>query len=248
MSQQPPTVRVLGPVTIDSPTGAPCQSPGRATELIAFLALHPWDNSQLLDQALWPGRRVTATTRNHITMAARTLLGVDDHGRPFLPLAHQAGYRLADDVECDWLLFQDLLTGGPARASTAQLRTALQLVTGQPFSGINPVRYAWAETDRTEMIAAIADSATELAERALRTKDLRTADWATAKGLQVEPIHEGLWRQALITAANSAVPGRLATTTARLHATLDPIGGIEPETSKLLATLHQLPQPRSSLA
>lgn len=248
MPDQPPTVHVLGPVTINSPTGSTCQSPGRATELIAFLALHPWDNSQLLDQALWPARRVTATTRNHITMAARTLLGVATDGRPYLPLAHQAGYRLDDDVTCDWLLFQDLLAAGPERASTAQLRTALELVQGQPFSGINPVRYGWAETDRTEMIAAIADTATELAERALRSRDLRTADWATAKGLQAEPIHEGLWRQALITAANSGVPGRLATITARLHATLDPLGGIEPETSQLLATLQQLPKPRSALA
>lgn len=243
-----PTIRVLGPVRVENATGERCQSPARATEMIAFLALHPWDNSQLLDDALWPGKRVTATTRNHITMAARILLGAADDGRPYLPLAHKHGYRLDPDVTCDWHLFQSHLESGPHHASTAQLTAALTLVDGQPFSGVNPVRYQWAETDRNDMIELIADAAHELAERALRSKDIRTATWATGKGLQVEPIHEGLWRQALMAAASSGLPDRLATITARLHATLDPLGDLEDQTRDLLRSLHQLPGQRSALA
>lgn len=244
-----PTIRVLGPVRVDDAAGERCQSPARATEMIAFLALHPWDTSQLLDAALWPEKRVTATTRNHLAMAARIMLGTAADGRPYLPLAHKHGYRLDDAVACDWHLFQTHLEAGPHHASTAQLTAALQLVDGQPFSGINPVRYQWAETDRNDMIQLIADAAHELAERALRTKDIRTATWATAKGLQVEPIHEGLWRQALMAAASSGLPDRLATITARLHATLDPLGDLDDETLELLASLHQIPQTsRSALA
>ena len=102
--------------------------------------------------------------------------------------------------------------------------------------------------DRNDMIELIADAAHELAERALRSKDIRTATWATGKGLQVEPIHEGLWRQALMAAASSGLPDRLATITARLHATLDPLGDLEDETRDLLRSLHQLPGQRSALA
>lgn len=237
-----PYLRILGPVHVQNASGPTPPAPGRITELVAFLALHPWPNATLLDEAIWPGRRITATTRNRATNQARSWLGTSPDGRPWVGLVAETGYALDPAMHVDWWDYHHLVGPDPTHASTAQLHQALTLVTGQPLSGVLPTRYAWAETDRCEMIAAVADGAFELAERAARSGDVRTTGWSVAKGLSVEPTHEGLWRLALTHAASSGHPDRFSRTLTQLHTTLDPIGGPDPETQELIDTLRSSPR------
>lgn len=232
-----PRLRILGPVQVQDAGGPTPPAPGRITELVAFLALHPWPNATLLDEAMWPGQRITASTRNRATNQARSWLGTSPDGRPWVGLVAETGYALDPAMPVDWWDYQQLVGTDPTHASTAQLHRALTLVTGQPFSGVLPTRYAWAETDRCEIIAAVADGALELAERAARSGDTRTTGWAVAKGLAVEPTHEALWRCALTHAASSGQPERLSRTLTQLHATLEPLGGPDPQTQHLIDTL-----------
>lgn len=230
------TLRLLGPVRIDGAAGARPRAPERALELVAFLHLHPWHNSQLLDEALWPGKRVTAAARNVPMNSARSWLGTTTDGRPHVAFIAHDGYRL-HQVSSDWQQLQQLLTHPVRESPTPALTAALDLVTGQPLSGVNPVRYRWAEVDRQQMITTIGDIALELAGRSHQQADHRALALAVAKGLQVEPNNEALWRHALISAAHSAQPGRLEQVRAHLHATLDPLGELEDATVELLERL-----------
>ena len=47
-----PRVRLLGKVEIQNATGKRPQAPGRSTEIIAFLALHPNSSTEQLDKAI----------------------------------------------------------------------------------------------------------------------------------------------------------------------------------------------------
>lgn len=247
LRQPGPTVRLLGSVEIQGADGKRPQSPAKATELIAYLALHPTASSAPLDEALWPNKRdVRATTRNGPISQARNWLGTTAAGAPHVCLFDEHGYGLAAETRVDWLEFQRYLGNDIAAAPTSALTDALRLVDGQPLSGVNPGRYAWAEVDRQEMIAAIADVAHELAGRALTAGDARTAAWAAAKGIMVEPASELLWRDALRAAYLTAAPGRVDDVATQLTETLEPIGGdLEPETIQLLDQLlhHHHDQP-----
>lgn len=234
-----PLLRLLGDVEIQRATGKRPQAPRRATELIAFLALHPGDSYEPLDAALWPGQRVTAAKRNGPVNQARTWLGTAADGHPWVSLVPEHGYRLAPDTACDWTRFLALIGPDLAATSTAHLTAALGLVAGQPLT-VRSGRgtWAWAEPDRQEMIAAIADVAHQLSVRALHSGDATTAEWAAAKGLMVEPSSEQLWRDQLRAAWLSAVPGRVDTIAGHLSDTLEPIAGdLEEETLDLLDDL-----------
>lgn len=236
-----PTIRLLGPVRVDRAQGRRPQSPGRATELIAYLALHPSDTHHALDEAMWPGRRIDSTRRSGPVSQARAWLGTTTSGIPYVGLVDEHGYRLVD-VTTDWDRFQALVGHDIATAATTDLTTALRLVDGQPLSGVNPRYYAWAETDRQEMIASVADVAHELSTRSLAAGDARTAAWAAAKGTMVEPASELLWRDQLRAAALSAVPGRVDQVAQQLTDTLEPISGdMDPETIDLLTQLLHTP-------
>ena len=230
-----PRLHLLGPVQLLCAPGPRPRAPERVLELVAFLSLHPWHNSQLLDAALWPSKRITAATRNVPLSAARSWLGTDENGHPHVGLVAEDGYAL-HDVETDWAHFQRLTGAGAAQCSTPQLLQALDLVTGQPLSGVNPVRYTWAERDKQLMISAICQVALEVCRRALHDADMRTLALAAATGLQVDPADETLWRHALLAARLSGVPGRETDVRAQMLHALSPLGELEPETLRLLHT------------
>ncbi|WP_114905815.1 hypothetical protein [Ornithinimicrobium murale] len=235
--QPPPALQLLGPVQVLNPHGTTPQSKARATELIAFLSLHPWDGPELLDAAMWPGTRVTSDQRCQAMHRARVWLGTTEHGQPYLPLVSQEGYRLLGSVRTDWDTFRALLPNGPRAATTTTLTKALQLIHGQPLSGINPVRYTWSDLDRQQMIAATADAAHELTTRALRHRQSRIANWASAIGTTVEPASEVLWRDRLEAAHLAADPQQLEVITTQLQLALGALGKLEPPTLRLLRTL-----------
>ncbi|TDC48306.1 LysM peptidoglycan-binding domain-containing protein [Jiangella ureilytica] len=189
-----PTVLLLGPVEVEDAEGPVEQSKYRQlTEIAAFIALNPGRGHSALDDAMWPGSRVTQNTRNTAISKLRRWFGRDIHGDDYLPRV-DSGYRFHPGVSTDWDQWRALVGDDPTLAGTPQLVAALELVRGQPFTGVNPRRYGWAEHLKQEMISAIVDAAHELAQRAIRGGDAHLARKASTIGLQVEPGMELLWR------------------------------------------------------
>lgn len=229
-----PRVNILGPVTVTGKLHPYPTSALMSTELITFLALHPWDTNELFDQALWPHARVTSAQRCCAMNRARNWLGTDPSGHPYVPLVHDLGYRLHPDITVDWHQFTDWTGPNPQQATTENLTKALTLVQGQPLTGTNPLRYAWADLDRQNIIASLADTATELATRSLAARHPRIANWASAVGVTVEPSNEHLWQLRLQAALISTDPEQHLRVAAQAHQTLRPLGPLEPATRKLL--------------
>ncbi|MGQ0631598.1 MAG: hypothetical protein ACT4P1_11180 [Sporichthyaceae bacterium] len=224
-----PRVLVLGPVEIEgvSDDGAPGRR-RRATELVAYLALHPGATQFQLDEALWPGIRVSRNTRNPLVSRTRQWLGANPAGEPHLGLVGEGGhYTLAPAVSCDWSDFCVVAKRGLAAGAdgAADLIAALELVRGRPFLGVNPVSYAWAEPDTQDMISSIVDVAHSLADLSLAAGDLRRARWAASKGLVAEPFAELLYEDAIRAATalgDDAEASRMVAALRRQVAALEP--------------------------
>ncbi|MCU1493398.1 MAG: Peptidoglycan-binding LysM [Acidimicrobiaceae bacterium] len=239
----PPRVLLLGRVDVENAIdeAAPHRR-RRASELVAYLALHPGASGGELDEALWPGRRVEKTTRNPFVSRARQWLGRNADGEPYLPLVADGGsYRLRAEVSCDWhdfVRFAELgLETNPPNPSA--LSAALDLVRGRPFLGVDPTTYTWAESDTQEMISAVVDVAHALAELRLEEGDLRGAREAVAKGLLAEPCSEMLFQDAMkaaIAAGDHAEVERLAARLRHEIELVDPDESLDDTTLALLDT------------
>ncbi|MFD5428265.1 LysM peptidoglycan-binding domain-containing protein [Streptomyces sp. NPDC127084] len=245
-----PTVRLLGPVSVDGATGRVDTNRLTASiELVAYLALNPGVDHRAIDDALWPGRIVSKQTRDGVITRARSWLGKDPDGTAHLPRLQETGdrrYRLGPAVTCDWTRFQRLARTGMTRHDEdgdLALRRALALVRGRPFSGIPPQRYSWAEPAIQEMVSTIVDVAQELATRCREADDHIAALWAARRGLLAAEESEMLHRQVFL--AHHAVGDldALREAAARLAHINEQLGGydMEAETAELLRNL--LPRP-----
>lgn len=233
-----PLVRLLGSVEIQDATGKRPRSPGVATEIIAYLTLHPGRGHQAFDAAIWPGKRLTANTRNAELSHTRNWLGTADDGHPYVAIVEDDVYKAASDLRCDWHAFQEYIGTSLATADDADLVAALKLVDGQPLTPPSRRRMDWADRDKTAILAAVADVAHELATRALRLRDHVTATWAAQTGLEAEPVAEFLWRDLLLAIHASGDRERLTETVARLHITMEAIDGeLDDDTAHLIDQL-----------
>ena len=237
----PPRVLLLGTVYVDGADDAVApRRRRRATELVAYLALHPGATAHQIDEALWPGRRVSKNTRNPFVSRVRQWLGRTVEGELFLPLvADGSEYRLRPEVTCDWHDFLRLARRGLSRGpdGVEDLASALELVRGRPFLGIDPATYTWAEGDIQEMISAIVDVAHVLSATRFSAGDYRGAEEAAAKGLRVDSCSELLYRDAIRAATERGdcqEAERLADRLRHEIALLDPDDGVEKETADLL--------------
>ena len=238
-----PRVLVLGPVEVVGASDdlAPGRR-GRATELVAYLTLHPGATQHQLDEALWPGCRVSRNTRNPLVSRTRQWLGTNADGQPFLGLiAAEGAYVISPEVRSDWHEFRYLAERGMAaeKVDADDLIAALQLVRGRPFLGVNPAGYGWAEADAQDMISAIVDTAHALAEVALALGDARRARWAAAKGLSAEPFAELLFQDAIRAATAAGDRGevqRLARLLRRRLTEFEPDDDVADETAELIVT------------
>lgn len=242
--QSAPWVRLLGPVELLGAEGDAPRTPQtdalnqavmrRATELAAYLALHPGASQTEVHAAFWPGKdpsgKTAASTRNKLASQLRKWLGNDPEGAPYFPRVGASGYRLHEAVTTDWSIFQALVGPNPTKASTARLAAALELVKGQPITGVRDRYYGWAEYLRQDAIAAVGDACHELVTRSLADGDLRTARRAAALAREVDPATELYWRDALEAeekAGDLASAERIA---AQLEHQLDDLeDGYEPE-------------------
>ena len=237
-----PRLLVLGPVSVsggDKSLGATRR--GRATELVAYLALHPGATAHQINEVMWPGQRVTKQNRNSFVSRVRHWLGQTPNDQPYLAHVNDDGdYRLHPDVTCDWHDFLHLAREGLTRgdAGADDLAAALQLVRGRPFLGIDPSDYTWAEADTQQMISAIVDVAHTLANIRLKQDNARAAQAAAAQGLLAEPASELLYRDAMRAAllrGDTPEVHRLRSQLLVSLASIDPDADLEAETIDLLS-------------
>jgi two-component SAPR family response regulator len=135
-----------------------------------------------------------------MTTRARRWLGKAKDGGEYLHLLSAAkGYRLHPDLTCDWHDFLALackgLDAGPDGID--DLTSALALVRGRPFHGIDPRDYAWAEPDIQEMISTITDVTLALADLHHHAGNHEGAQAAALRGLAAVPTNESLWQAAI---------------------------------------------------
>lgn len=208
-------IRLLGTPKVtplngsDAPKG---REPG-LTELAALLATHPGILHHDIDTKLWPhdnfnklddserAKKKAVRRQNNFTRL-RGWLGETETGALAFPKSGdrtgRSGYTLDPNVHTDWNIFNNLIDEHPARATDEQLTTAANLVTGQPFTTPTPTRYTWAEHLQQNMISTVTDTLEELAARHIHQGNTKTARTIAIKGLDVDPVHEGLWRLAII--------------------------------------------------
>lgn len=239
-----PRVNVLGRVEIAGLlAGASSNRRARATEFVAYLALHPGASAHEIDEAIWPGRRVAKEMRNSFVSRVRHWLGNDSDGQLFLPLVGDHGdYRLSPEFDCDWHVFLRLAREGLARGPNGAdlLEQALTLVRGRPFLGVDPTTYIWAEADAQEMVSAVVDVAHVLSALQLGLGDSRAAQDAASRGLLAEPGSEVLHCDAIRAAAAKGDSEEIVRLSARLRAqieAIEPDGGFGEETIELLRQL-----------
>lgn len=209
-----PKLRLLGPVSARTP-GDPKKIAHRRpyyVELLAFLVLHP-GGVTALDLAQQLGIQ-PERARNDLS-ALRAWLGRDPvTGRPYLPNArqtHESGVPATyavHDVLSDIDLFRRLRTRGQSRGAAGidDLKTALSLVTGEPFSDLRPSGWGWLlEGDRLDHIMAcsIVDTAHIVTTHGLALGDLDLARFSAETAYRAAPYDETS-RLDLIAVANAA--------------------------------------------
>ncbi len=192
-------VGVLGRVTVQGAGDLPADRTAIATELVAFLALHPEGvHPHVLGGILWP-RGVTADVQEATIARARQWLGSASDGSHLLRSDVDGRLSLADEVVCDWDCARTLLISARSAASPSDevdlLRRALKLVRGEVFDGVPEGRYGWIARDdvtRT-MVRVVVDGAHRLAEL-FSDDDPGGAAMAAESGLRISPGSQLLWR------------------------------------------------------
>jgi hypothetical protein len=157
-------------------------------------------------------RQIITRTRRRIGLAA--------DGQEYIIHAGNGQYVLHPDAALDWSRFRELVATGHA----SDLRAAVSLIRGQPFTG----SYFWwidiplAETVRAEIV----DAAETLAEFELAIGSPHAAGKAARAGLMAEASAEQLWR-AVMRAEHTA--GNLAGVAEAWRHCLDAIADIAPD-------------------
>ncbi|MCX4745236.1 LysM peptidoglycan-binding domain-containing protein [Kitasatospora sp. NBC_01287] len=242
-----PRIRLLGPVDVLGACGPtdPATVPA-LTELAAYLALHPGTGPAAADRALHPGDHARPDQALPATFTALAAwVGSDPDGRAFLRQDDQDSCAFAPTVTCDWDEFRSLYRRGMrSTSSTADsaLAHALALVRGAPFAEAPDTGYGWAEAARQDMLAAIVDTAHELAARRLQYGDHRSAEAAVFRGLAVAPDVEMLHRDLFYAYASAGARDQLLKAVNRLDALSRRTGrSLDPDTVALLRDLLSSP-------
>ncbi|MPZ93852.1 MAG: hypothetical protein GEU96_02825 [Propionibacteriales bacterium] len=201
----PVSVQLFGPVVVDAPGPIDDERRDLATEIVAYVGMHPDGvHPSVLDSAIWP-RGVTDEVRNAAIGHVQRWLGENAAGEPRLDQDEQGRWRLdLTSVRVDWHVFQALLDrahrGGDP---TNDLALALSMVQGPGFDQLPAHRYSWLarSTHLRDINVTVVDATRQLADLAARAQDPVFAREALRTGLLVVPDCEELWRQGLRLAA-----------------------------------------------
>lgn len=198
-----PKLTLLGPVGLHvRSTKAPhSRTRPQLIEILAYIALHPEgvvsrELSAVFGRSVSRLRTDVGTLRNWLGTNPRT-------GEPHLPAGDAsrayretgtAGYQV-EDLLVDADLFRRLRARGQARGADGidDLRVALELVAGTPFSGLREKGWNWLyDENRIHEIAAgaIVDTAHLVVTHAMRTGDMLTAREAVEVARLADPYDE----------------------------------------------------------
>ncbi len=189
--ERPPRleVKILGQFVI---TGAADQLQPKQAELVLALALAA--PAGLTNSALCcmlgadaDHPKPSDAVRQIITRTRRRL-GTASDGQEYIIHTGNGNYVLHREVSLDWTEFRDLV----ATSRAEDMRAALSMVRGQPFTGSY---HWWIDIPLLETVRAeIVDAAETLAEYELATGAGRAAARAARTGLVAEAAAEQLWR------------------------------------------------------
>jgi DNA-binding SARP family transcriptional activator len=182
-------IQILGPLVI---AGAAEQLQPQQAELVLALALAAptgLSNSALCSMlGADPDHPKPSDAVRQIIMRTRRRLGCGSDGRELIIHAGNGQYLLHPEASLDWSRFRELTRSGRA----VDLRIALDLVRGEPFTGSY---FWWIDIPLVETVRAeIVDAAETLAEFELVAGAPRAAARAARAGLAAEPSAEQLWR------------------------------------------------------
>jgi len=196
-------VGLLGSAVVSAPGPVEPERLAQATELVAYLAAHPFGvHPNVLAGALWP-RGVTTEVRDAAVGRVRRWLGTDHAGQANLVTDPDGRLRLGPDVGVDWRVFRGLVAragqGGDAATAAEHFQRALSLVRGQVLDGRDAGRYGWLAADdfSYEVTALVADTAHSLSALRLSWGDAEGAMAAARAGLRLAFDDEMLWRDLL---------------------------------------------------
>jgi DNA-binding SARP family transcriptional activator len=230
----------------------PAKRARRATELVAYLALHfpdPVSSDRLRTRVLGsPDSDAAAKTLFNTVGAARRALGTDSRGDLYLPNASRYGhYKLSALVTVDVTRTARLAVGAKnadsVDESIALYRAAFDLVQGEPLAGVLS-GYSWwsSEGHEARLTATIVDAACRAVRLAIGEGLLDLASWVLDKARLVDPYSELLSRAAMATAAASGDRTRLRREwdeCQRRISELDPGSLPSPETKRLFDHLSR---------
>lgn len=229
-----PFVRVLGTVRIDN------VDPGSRrqetfTALTAYLAFHPGARRHDIGEQLLQHATPKSTLAPRMSEMRRWLGRHPDSGELLLPHGRE-GYRLHEDLTTDLHVLRDL-----ARSSRDEdLRRALDLVTGVPFSGVRQSWFHWSSDLYREAHLAVAAVALRLSRSQLQRGDFDEALDTATRGLAIDPTHEALRRTQLRALHYLGDTRGLQRSLQQLRATNDALNvNDEPQTRRLLCALRQ---------
>ena len=233
-------VRVLGPVDIIRGEESVSIERGKSIELVVYLATHREGlvDTDVVMEALWPGKARNSKTLNTTTTTARTALGKDSEGLLYLPRISGGGdrlYRISKRVRLDYEVFMELVRAAASqepRDAIVTLRRALALVRGRPFEVLGG--YEWAHVGlATRMAEDVADAAHRMARLCLAAHDPEGARWAAHQGLLASQGNEVLFCDRMDAEKLSGNLAGVRAIMEELHALAgaeEPYGGIHPDT------------------
>ncbi len=249
MSPGAPLVHVLRPVPdvvgVPPYTG---ESPERVLELVVLMALRPGLSRVQIadimgDRGVHGAPWADNTCRARLSQA-RAWLGADAGGADYVLRASlTGGYRMQPVVETSWSVFARLADRGLREGAQGLhlLDAALDLVGGDPLSGVPLDRYDVFAAERQEWVNRIADVAHAASVRHLSV-DARKARAAAAVGLGVDRANEALFRDLFRAEFACRNADGIRVAARRLRTEVDRLG-VEME-AESIALLRELLDPR----
>ncbi|MCL4434076.1 MAG: LysM peptidoglycan-binding domain-containing protein [Actinobacteria bacterium] len=210
-----------------------------AVDLVAYLAMHPRGaTSDQWAAALWPDKRLAASSLHSTASAARRALGKSPDGLDYLPRSH-GRLALRSTVHSDVHRLVELSKS----SYPASWRVGLELVRGRPFEGLRSTDWALLEGIYAYVESKVVDLAVKYAEHCLGAGDAPGAEWAARKGLLVSTYDERLYRilmRSADLAGNPAGVERVMRELVHLVADdLEPYDAVHPETIELYRSLSR---------